>query len=117
MEERQVLAAASFAAQKYFLDPVCSTLPKMVQEELQILCVTLAQKLCCTVVLTFAPTGDICFTFQDSENPLNFDQIGAELEMKQVKREKAELLKTCKLWYLIQFTKEGKEYLAQIEKE
>ena len=46
--ERKVLAAASYAEQKYFLEPEFQALPESIQEEVRVICVVLAQKLGCT---------------------------------------------------------------------
>ena len=43
--ERKVLAAASYAEQKYFLEPEFQALPESIQEEVRVICVVLAQKL------------------------------------------------------------------------
>ena len=43
LKEEQVLCACSAYEQKYYFNPRFSSLPKRVQEELQILCVTLTE--------------------------------------------------------------------------
>ena len=51
----------------------------------------------------------------------DFDDIGAELEIKRLQREKKELLKALELWYAVYFTEEGEkikeELLKKAEKE
>ena len=44
-----------------------------------------------------------------SDEILDFDDIGAELEIKALQKEKAELIKALKLWYLIYKTDKGEE--------
>ena len=103
------MAAASFAKQKYFLDPGFASLPETVKAEVQTICVVIAQKLMCTFVMGFYPEGDVYFDIVKDEETIDFDDIGAELEIKEIRREKSELLRTLKLWYLIYKTPEGEK--------
>ncbi|MBS4959448.1 MAG: hypothetical protein KHZ62_01325 [Clostridiales bacterium] len=105
--ERHIIAAASFAQKKYFFEPSFSDLPESVQEEIHVLCVTLAEKLECTFTISFLEDGDVQFEVIQTENIIDFDDIGAELEIKQLKKEKKELLKSLKLWYVVFRTEDG----------
>ena len=98
--ERKVLAAASYAEQKYFLEPEFQALPESIQEEVRVICVVLAQKLGCTFLMGF-----------------NEDDIGAELEIKRLQREKKELLKALELWYVVYFTEEGEKIKEELLKK
>ena len=114
-----ILAAASYEKQKYFLEPKFQQLPENIQEEVHILCVSLAQKLTCTVLMGFHEDGEVYFETVKSEDDYNFDEIGAELEIKELFRLQKELLQALKLWYTIFFTEGGegvKEELLRREK-
>ncbi len=111
---KAVLAAASFDEQKYFFEPRFLALPQAVQEEVHILCVTLADKLMCTFCMGFLPTGDLYFETVPSSQTVDFDDIGAQLELKAIEREKKELLKALKLWYLVFQTPEGEALKEQL---
>lgn len=50
---KTVLAAASFAKQKYFIDPEFAGLPDGIKAEVQTVCVVVAQNLRCTFVIGF----------------------------------------------------------------
>ena len=41
------------------------------------------------------------------EGDFDFDEIGAELEIKRLQKEELELFRAMELWYVIFFTKEG----------
>jgi len=107
--EKITLAAASFEKQKYFFEAKFDKLPEEIQTEIKMTCVMTAQKLCCTFVIGFEETGDIFFEIVKEEGQLDFDDIGAELEIKEISRTKKELLKALKLWFLVFQTKEGEE--------
>lgn len=104
-----ILAAASYEKQKYYLEPKFQRLPENIQEEVQILCVSLAQKLTCTFLMGFHEDGEVYFETVKSEDDYNFDEIGAELEIKELFRVKKELLQALKLWYTIFFTENGED--------
>ena len=99
--ERKVLAAASYAEQKYFLEPEFQALPESIQEEVRVICVVLAQKLGCTFLMGFNENGELYFETVKQEDDFDFDDIGAELEIKRLQREKKELLKALELWYAV----------------
>ena len=54
-------------------------------------------------------SGDVYFETVRSDEILDFDDIGAELEIEALQKEKAELIKALKLWYLIYKTDKGEE--------
>ena len=114
--ERHIIAAASFAQKKYFFEPSFSDLPESVQEEIHVLCVTLAEKLECTFTISFLEDGDVQFEVIQTENIIDFDDIGAELEIKEIRREKSELLKALKIWYLIYKTPDGEKVKEELLK-
>ncbi len=97
--DKIVLAAASCMEQKYFFENKFKGLPIEVQKELQILCVTLAEKLGCTFLIGFYEDGEVYFETVAAENDLNFDEIGAELEIKEILRKHKELIHALELWY------------------
>ncbi|WP_317855618.1 DUF6145 family protein [Chakrabartyella piscis] len=104
---KKVLAAASCVEQKYFLEAEFSKLPEQIQEEIKVICVTLAEKLGCTFLMGFYEDGELYFETIKYETDINFDEIGAELEIKELRRKKKELLASLELWYRVFFTKEG----------
>ena len=73
----------------------------------------MAEKLNCTFMVGFDDNGDIYFETVKHEGDFDFDEIGAELEIKRLKKEELELFRAMELWYVIFFTKEGE--LAKME--
>lgn len=115
--EKIVLAAASYTEQKYFLEKEFESLPESIKEEVRTICVVLAQKLCCTFFMGFAEDGTLYFETIKREDDFDFDDIGAELEIKRLQREQKELLKALELWYAIYFTEEGEKVKAELLKQ
>lgn len=112
-----ILAAASYEKQKYFLEAKFQVLPESIQEEVRILCVTSAQKLGCTFLMGFHEDGEIYFETVKGETDINFDEIGAELEIKEIFRVKKELLASLKVWFTVFCTQEGEQLKEELLKE
>lgn len=112
--EKTVLAAADARKQKYFLEPAFQSLPENIRDEVRAICVLLAQKLDCTFLMGFSETGSLYFETVRREDDCDFDEIGAELEVGALRREKKELLRALELWYAIFFTEEGQEIKARL---
>ncbi len=96
----KVIGAASWENQKYFFDPEFNALPDSIKEEIRIICVVMAQRLGCTFLMGFKDEGDVYFEIVKGENAYDFDDIGADLEIKSLTKEKEELIKALKVWYL-----------------
>lgn len=115
--KKTVLAAANCKEQKYYIAKEFEVLPNEIKDEIKIVCVLTAQKLFCTFVIGFLEEGDIYFDVVREESELDFDDIGAELEIKEIRRKKKELLNALKLWYVVFQTKEGKKVAEKLIKE
>ena len=92
---RKVLAAANNKEQKYFMEEEFKFLPDAIKDDLKKICIMMAEKLNCTFMVGF------------DEGDFDFDEIGAELEIKRLQKEELELFRAMELWYVIFFTKEG----------
>ncbi|KXL52041.1 hypothetical protein CLNEO_25570 [Anaerotignum neopropionicum] len=109
-----ILAAASYEKQKYYLEPMFQKLPEGIQEEIRIICVTTAQKLTCTFLMGFRENGEIYFETVKREDDFDFDEIGAELEVKEIFRTQKQLLASLSAWFTIYFTDEGEKLKDQL---
>lgn len=105
--EKKVLAGASRQKQKYFFEPEFNGIPQTVKDEIRNICILMAERLGCTFLLSFEENGDLVFDIIKNEGDIDFDDIGAELEIKSLKSEKKELIKALKLWYVVNMTEEG----------
>ena len=112
--ERTVLAGASREKQKYFFERKFDSLPQSVKDEIRNVCVIMAERLGCTFLIYFEENGDVVFEIIKNEGDFDFDDIGAELEIKSLRSEKKELLKSLKLWYVINLTEEGRKVREEL---
>lgn len=112
-----ILAAASYEKQKYYLEPKFQELPESIQEEVRIICVATAQKLGCTFLMGFRKDGEVYFETVKREDDFDFDEIGAELEVKEIFRTQKELLTSLKVWFNVFFTQEGEKLKDELLKK
>ena len=115
--EQKVLAGASREKQKYFFEPAFNEIPQAVKDEIRNICILMAERLGCTFLMSFEETGDLVFEIIKNEGDFDFDDIGAELEIKSLKSEKKELIKALKLWYVINMTDEGVKIREELLRE
>ena len=112
-----MLAGASREKQKYFFEPAFNEIPQAVKDEIRNICILMAERLGCTFLMSFEETGDLVFEIIKNEGDFDFDDIGAELEIKSLKSEKKELIKALKLWYVINMTDEGVKIREELLRE
>lgn len=115
--EKKVLAGASREKQKYFFEPAFNEIPQAVKDEIRNICILMVERLGCTFLMSFEETGDLVFEIIKNEGDFDFDDIGAELEIKSLKSEKKELIKALKLWYVINMTDEGIKIREELLRE
>ena len=99
MEENTVLCAASSYEQKYYLNPDFESLPEEIRRELQIMCVLYTEDVGGILLLTFGEDGTLSLEVRHDENDFLFDEIGSELKIRQLRKEKAELFRSLELFY------------------
>ncbi|MBQ0059816.1 MAG: hypothetical protein KBS83_07715 [Lachnospiraceae bacterium] len=97
--ENVVLCGASYYNQNYYLNNDFAKLPSVVKDELQILCVTFVEEVGGVLTLEFTPDEELVFNVQATEGDPRFDEIGSGLKIKQLQKEKEELMEQLTLFY------------------
>lgn len=97
--EKIVVGAASAYKELYFFNPEFEGLPKEVQQEIQIICVTVANAIHGVFTMGFHENGNVYIETQGDELDASYDDIGAELEVKRVFKENEELIKALHVWF------------------
>ena len=100
-EDRIVLCAASAYTQKYFLNPLFSGLPEPVQRELNITAVIFTERVGGIITFYFDTNGNLLIETGASELDAAYDEIGADLEVKSLRAEKAELLESIETYFRV----------------
>lgn len=107
-QEKLILCGASAYTRKYYLNPEFESLPQGVKEELNILCVLYTEDVGGTLTLFFDEAGCLQFETECQEGDFRYDEIGSVLKIKQLQREREELLASLELYYRMVFL--GEEF-------
>ena len=101
MDQREiVLCAASAYEKKFYLNQEFQGLPQGIKDELKIMCVLFTEDVGGVVELIYED-GELKFrTFADEGDYL-YDEIGSILKVKELQREKTELLESLQMFYRV----------------
>lgn len=95
------LCGSSSYNRKYYLNPAFDKLPKMIRDELQIMCVEFTEEVGGVLTLEFNPSGELEFKVLSAEGDQRFDEIGSALRIKKIREEKQEILQELTLYYRV----------------
>ena len=101
-----ILSVANAYKKQYYLNPKFAKLPETIQEELQIMCVLYTADVGGILTLRFDEEGNLLFHVTSEDDDYFFDEIGSVLKIKEIQREKQELLEALELYYKAFFLKE-----------
>lgn len=96
---KQIIVTASYYEEKYFLNPEFVSLPKEIQKELIEISIVLAQKIRGIFMIAFNEEGNVILEIRSIAGGYDFDEIGGELEIKKIQREKQDLWNSLEYWY------------------
>lgn len=110
-KEEIVLCGSSAYTRKFYLNEDFNGLPEGIKEDLKILCVLYTEDVGGTLQLVFDEDGNLIFKTDCEENDFLYDEIGSVLKMKQIQRERTELLESLEMYYKVFFL--GEEFLSE----
>ena len=102
-QENVVLCGASAYEQKYYFNKDFASLPDHVKKELQIMCVLFTEDVGGILTLEFDEDGSLQFKTEALEADARFDEIGSALKIKELQRDKRELLESLEMYYRVFF--------------
>ncbi len=106
MDNTRTLCGANSYVQKYYFNhDDFGNLPEHVKQELQILCVMFTEENGGIITLTFDEDGTLKFNVTRDDADVLFDDIGSELAIRKIQKEKEELLNNLELYYKMFFLK------------
>ncbi|MCD8348694.1 MAG: DUF6145 family protein [Lachnospiraceae bacterium] len=110
-----VLCGASAYEQKYYLNESFQNLPEQIKEELQVMCVLYTEDVGGVFLLEFDEDGTLQFCTEAKENDFSYDEIGSVLKIKELRRTKADLLRSIELYYKVLTGKVRAEDISEIQ--
>ena len=99
--EKMVLCASNAYEKKYYLNDQFSNLPERVKQELQIMCVLFTEEVGGILILQYEEDGTLQIVTEADEGDLLYDDIGCGLKVKQMQRDKRELLESLEMYYKV----------------
>ncbi len=106
MKKNTVLCGANSYLQKYYLNEQFQRLPERVRQELQIMCVLFVEDVGGVLTLEFLEDGTLTLNVSKDDADYLFDEIGSELKIREIQREKAGLLQGLETYYKTVFLKQ-----------
>ena len=107
-QDRVVLCGANSYEEKYYLNPDFDQLPQSIKDELKIMCVLYVHDVGGILTLVFEDDGALTLEVSSEEFDPTFDDIGSQLKIKEIQREKQELLEALQIFYKVFFL--GEEF-------
>ena len=101
MAENTVLCAASAYEQKYYLNPAFEKMPESVRNELQIISVLFVEEIGGRFILEFDEYAVLRFRTEALDSDYNYDDIGASLMIKEIRKNRMQLLSEVTLFYRV----------------
>lgn len=99
--EEIVLCASSAYEKKFYLNEEFFGLPQSVKDELKIMCVLFTEDVGGILELYFNEDGELEFRTSSDEGDYLYDDIGSVLKVKELQRNKRELLESLELFYKV----------------
>lgn len=100
---RIVLCGSNAYDKKYYFNPKFEKLPENVREELQIMCVLFTEEIGGIFTIGFTPGGDVVMDTRAEKGDLLYDEIGSDLLIKKLRRQKQEIFQSLEIYYKVTF--------------
>lgn len=112
---RIVLCGANAYEKKYYFNNKFDKIPENIKEELHIICVLFTEEVGGVFTIGFTPLGEVEMDAQKEEGDLLYDDIGAELLQKEIRRKKADMLKALSIYFKVTFLHQDAAALLEEE--
>ena len=112
---RVILCGANAYEKKYYFNRKFDKIPENIKEELHIICVLFTEEVGGVFTIGFTPYGEVEMDAQKDEDDLLYDEIGAELLKKEIRRKKTDMLRALSIYFKVTFL--GQDAAALLEEE
>lgn len=102
-QDNIVLCASSAYNKKFWINDDFKMLPEQIKQELKIMCVLFTEDVGGVLALEFEEDGTLVFKVEADEGDYLYDEIGSALKVKQMQKDKAEILEALELYYKVFF--------------
>lgn len=102
-QDKVILCASSAYNKKFWINEDFKSLPEQIKQELKIMCVLFTEDVGGILELEFEEDGTLVFKTTADDADYLYDDIGSALKIKQLQKDKAELLESVELYYKVFF--------------
>ena len=107
MSEKIVLCGANSYEQKYYFNKEqFGKLPEDVQDQLHIICVLFTEEVGGIFTIAFEEDGNVVMETNADDDDIYYDEISSGLLIREIRRNKQELLESLSLYYRVFVLKE-----------
>ncbi len=114
---RVVLCGANAYEKKYYFNNKFDKIPENIKEELHIICVLFTEEVGGIFTIGFTPYGEVEMDTQKEEDDLLYDEIGAELLQKEIRRKKADMFRALSIYFKVTFLHQNAAELLEQDDE
>ena len=107
--EESILCVANAYTKSFYVGEPFRGLPTAILEELQIMCVLFTEDVGGILILRYTEDGELEYETRQQPDDFGYDEIGSVLKIKQMQREKRELIESLENYYRIVFLGEDLE--------
>jgi len=108
-EDRIVLAASSSYDRKYFFNQEFEALPESIREDIQVMLVMFTMEIGGILTMSFDEDGTMLIESESDEEDILYDEIGADLKIKQMTIDRQELFQNLELFFKVFYLGEEME--------
>lgn len=105
-EERIVLCGANAYEQKYYFNEKFAAIPDSIKEELHVICVLFTEEVGGVFTIVFEKDGSVSLETDAGEDDLLYDEISSGLMIREIRRNRQEMLESLSLYYRVFILKE-----------
>lgn len=105
--ERIVLCGANAYEQKYYFNKQFEAIPDSIKEELHIICVLFTEEVGGIFTIVFEEDGSVSLETDAKEDDLLYDEISSGLMVREIRRNRQEMLESLSLYYRVFILKES----------
>lgn len=93
------MCGSSWYNKKYYLNPAFDKIPQEYKDELQIMCVEFTEDVGGILTIDFGEDKRPHFTVRSAEGDTRFDEIGSELRIRKMQKDRKDLMEKLTLYY------------------
>ena len=99
--DRIILCGSNGYEKSYYFNEEFASLPEIVRQELKVMCVLYTEEIGGILTIEYDNVGNLLFQVSAKESDVAYDEIGSALKIKEIRREKKELLEALESFFKV----------------